>query len=129
MITDECCIAKLRKSTSEPFCGLRIAVKTIENGGGIAFCIETFLPFQQIFLSFRVFCFVSRFLYLVCPLAIYSSDIRRLKKTLLLALSNCLMIASSNSVNKVLYVVQDADQNGCWNIRLSIDFLTVIGIG
>ena len=38
------------------------------------------------------------------------------------------MIASSNSVNKVLYVVQDANQNGFWNIQLLIATLIVLGI-
>ena len=52
-----------------------------------------------------------------------------LQKIFSIALTNCLVIRSSNSTNNVLDVVQEADQNGCWNIRLLIDFLTVLGIG
>ena len=82
--------------------------------------LTLFFRFKQIFLPLSFFCFVSRFLYLFCPLAIYTSNIPLLQKTLLLALSNCLEVASSNSTNNVLDVVQDADPNDFWNIRLPI---------
>ena len=120
-----CLAAKVNFRT---FLQSRDCSKIIENGEGVALCIDTFFPFQQIFLPLRFFCFVSRFLYLFCPLAIYTSNIPLLQKTLLLALSNCLEVASSNFTNNVLDVVQEADQNGCWNIRLLIATLTVLGI-
>ena len=78
MITDECCIAKLRKSTSEPFCDLRIAVKLLKMVEALHFASKHFYRFNKSSYHSEYLVLLTRFLCLVCHLAIFSSDFPRL---------------------------------------------------